>query len=279
MTRLLLPALLALALAACSAPPPPETGAAPASSAPASAEPAPPAAADQSTTAMPALRGHHWQLQSATSADGEPLDALLVRADRPLQLDFSADGVNVTNSCNAMHGRYALGAGTLQISALAGTMMACADARLMALDAAAGRVLAEVARFELDPAGPQLVLTTSAGETLRFHGVPTAETRYGGEGTTEFLEVAPETVPCNHPLRPDARCLQVRALSYDADGLRTGEPGPWEVLGAPIEGYTHQPGVRNVLRVKRWKIENPPADASSIARVLDLVVETEVVPD
>ena len=35
--------------------------------------------------------------------------------------------------------------------------------------------------------------------------------------------------------------------------------------------------MRNVLRVKRYKIANPPADASNLAWVLDLVVESETV--
>jgi len=39
-------------------------------------------------------------------------------------------------------------------------------------------------------------------------------------------------------------------------------------------GYTHEDGVRNVVRVKRYTIANPPADASSNAYVLDMVVES-----
>jgi hypothetical protein len=35
--------------------------------------------------------------------------------------------------------------------------------------------------------------------------------------------------------------------------------------------------VRNVLRVKRYPIEHPPADAPDSAYVLDMVVESESV--
>ena len=45
-----------------------------------------------------------------------------------------------------------------------------------------------------------------------------------------------------------------------------------------VGGYEHQPGVRNVLRLKRFDIANPPADAPSVAYVLDMVVESEIVP-
>src|SRR2546427_3924036 len=37
-----------------------------------------------------------------------------------------------------------------------------------------------------------------------------------------------------------------------------------------IEGYTHEDGVRNVVRVKRYEVKNPPADAPSQAYVLDM---------
>ncbi|HYM87381.1 MAG TPA: DUF4377 domain-containing protein, partial [Pseudoxanthomonas sp.] len=42
-----------------------------------------------------------------------------------------------------------------------------------------------------------------------------------------------------------------------------------------IEGYTHEAGIRNVLRVKRYTIKHPPADGSSLVYVLDMVVESE----
>ena len=44
-----------------------------------------------------------------------------------------------------------------------------------------------------------------------------------------------------------------------------------------IEGYAHEAGIRNVLRVKRYTIKNPPADGSSLAYVLDMVVESGIV--
>ena len=41
-------------------------------------------------------------------------------------------------------------------------------------------------------------------------------------------------------------------------------------------GYTHEPGVSNVLRINRYKRPQPPADASGYVYELDLVVESRV---
>ena len=73
---------------------------------------------------------------------------------------------------------------------------------------------------------------------------------------------------------PDYRCLHVREIAYDDQGLKIGE-GEWQFFYQEIEGYTHEPGVRNVLRLDRFNVANPPADGSSIACVLDMVVESE----
>ena len=66
-------------------------------------------------------------------------------------------------------------------------------------------------------------------------------------------------------------------MFYDQQGLKTGTPGEWENFYQDIEGYTHENGIRNVVRVKRYKIANPPADASNLTYVLDMVVVSEVI--
>jgi hypothetical protein len=71
----------------------------------------------------------------------------------------------------------------------------------------------------------------------------------------------------------------VRELHYDTQGLRSGTPGPWQVLAQEIEGFSHRPGEHNVLRVKRYTLHDDtlhhvPADAPSVAYELDMVVES-----
>jgi hypothetical protein len=72
-------------------------------------------------------------------------------------------------------------------------------------------------------------------------------------------------------------CLQVRELRFDEQGLRKGRPGPWRPLADPIEGYTHTPGTRNVLRVDRYQRKAAAGGPTSALYVLDLVVESEIV--
>ena len=259
----LLPLVLPLALAACSASPQGET--------PTQATTAPTATA---AIDAKALGANHWKLAEAHDAQGRALQALLVRADARVQLDFTDGRVAVSNTCNRMGGGFAVEGNQLRFSRFASTMMACVDPKLAALDQEVGKRF-EGALTAETPHAATLKLTTATGDVLVFKGEPTAETRYGGPGEKAFLEVAAETKPCSHPLIPDKQCLQVRELQYDDQGLKVGTPGEFQNFYADIEGYKHEPGIRNVLRVKRFKRNPVPADASDTAYVLDMVVESE----
>jgi len=261
--------LLPLALAACTAtsdsPPPAPTATAPG--------PANTAPAVSSAT----LARFHWQLQDAVDGDNRRMDGLFGDTQPPLQLDFTADRVNASHACNAIGASYRIVEDHLDTEMMMHTMMACPDPILMARESAISKLLQEKPTLILSGTDetPSLVLTAPSGQTMTFAGTPTAETRYGGPGETVFLEVAADEVPCNHPLMPGKTCLQVRERHYDAQGLVSGEPGPWQPLQQEIEGYTHEAGVRNVLRLKRYTIKNPPADAPALAYELDMVVESE----
>lgn len=265
MKRLL---LLALPLALAGCPKPADPAATPADT-PSAATTAP---ADADAALLPQ---YHWRLASATDAQGQRIEALFAQPDKPVQLDFRDGRLGVANTCNRMGGTYTLGGATLTAGRLVSTMMACTDPKLMALDQEVGKRLEGTLKVATTAGdAPTLTLTTAAGDTLAFTGAPTAETRYGGPGERVFLEVAAETKPCSHPLIPDKQCLQVREVQYDDKGLKTGAPGEFQHFYDEIEGYTHEPGVRNVLRVDRYTVKNPPADGSSQAYVLDMVVES-----
>ncbi len=266
MNRVLLLAL-PLLLAGCPDPANHDATAAPSTAAPTTNAASEPAAE---------LSRFHWRLQDARDAQGKRIDALFVRADAPLQLDFDAGRINVGNACNRMGGSVAIKGDALDIGRMQSTLMACADPKLTALDGEIGKRLEGVSTFTLLAFDtPTLTLKNAAGDALAFAGEPTAETRYGGPGERVFLEVAAQTKPCSHPLIRDMQCLQVREIRYDDKGLKTGTPGAFGNYYGAIEGYTHQPGVRNVLRVKRFRIANPPADGASQADVLDMVVESD----
>ncbi|MBJ7575371.1 META and DUF4377 domain-containing protein [Luteimonas sp. MC1828] len=263
----LLVLVLPLALAACTRAPqdaPP---------------PAAPVTVGNAATPAPgqadALAAYHWHLDAATSADGDRIAALFANPDKPLQLDFADGRIAIGNTCNRMGGEATFDGARLTVGQLVSTQMACADAALMAMEREAGTRLAgghAVTLVAGDP--PRLELVNAVGDTLVFIGAATARTRFGVAPERVFLEVAAERVDCHHPVMPDYRCLQVRELQYDAAGLRTGA-GDWGPLFQEIEGYDHQPGTRNVLRLDRYPRKDVPADASAVAYVLDMVVESE----
>jgi heat shock protein HslJ len=270
----LLPLALRLLLAACPDPGPTAPAAA-ATPAPASTM-ATPATTTTATMndANAELDRYHWRLRDATDANGQRIDALFVREDKPLQLDFAKGRVGVANACNRMGGGYSLEGESLTVARMTSTMMACSDPKLMALDGEIGKRIEGASKlvFTLgDP--PTLALANAAGDTLVFAGEPTADTRYGGPGETVYLEVAAQTRPCSHPLIPDKQCLQVREVKYDDNGLKVGTPGAFENFYDDIDGYEHEDGVRNVLRVMRYTLANPPADGSRYAYVLDKTIE------
>lgn len=258
--------LLLPILASCSAATPkPEAGTPPVTRAAASV--------DDKT-----LSAYHWNLQGAVDRDGKRIDALFARPQRPLQLDFRDGRLGVSNACNRIGGDYRIDGGRLRPGQMMQTLMACADPALSGLDEAIRSRLQGAPRLSVETGeAPRLRLVTDGGDVLDFGGVPTAETRYGSAGETVFLEIDAQTQPCAHPLIRDKRCLKVRERRYDANGLAAGVPGEWQLLYQDIEGYTHEAGVRNVLRVKRYAIAHPPADAPAQAYVLDTVIESEIV--
>lgn len=223
-----------------------------------------------------ALDAYYWELASATDAAGHPIAALQAVGGTPLRLEFGSGRVGISGGCNRGGGSYQQHGDALQFGPLRQTLMACADRRLMDLDAAIAARLQGTVQAKLsagDP--PRLQLIASNGDALAFTGTPTPQTRYGSAGSTVFFEVAPQRVPCSHPLIRDMQCLQVRERTY-ADNGTLASQGEWQPLYQEIEGYTHTPGTRNVLRVKKFAVKNPPADAAAVAYVLDMVVESEI---
>jgi hypothetical protein len=225
------------------------------------------------------LGAYHWRLSRAVDAGGGRIDALFVSAERPVQLDFTEGRLVVGNTCNRLSGGFSVDGTRIEIGRLASTMMACADEALMALDREIGGRLEGGVSFatRVGDAVPELILTSGAGDVLTFTGHPTAATRFGGPGEIVFLEIAAQTRPCGDPEAPERECLEAREIAFDEQGLRRGTPGEWRPLDEGIEGFVHTPGVRNVLRVRRFQRDPSGADASATAYVLDLVVESEVV--
>ena len=266
-TLIALSAAALLNLAACSTP---------------SSAPPPSTAAMNAPTLNQSLQAYHWDLQSAQDQSGRALPAFTALAPRAVVRLGFAGGAQpgeqriFTKVCNGMGGSYTLDGDKISVGKLIGTMMACADGRLMQLEQAVGAQLPRAQSVQLvpDAQAPRLTLRFNDGSQWFLKGVPTDATRYGSAGETLFYEVAPELVPCNHPLMRNAQCLRVREVRYGSNGVKTSV-GDWQVFSSKIDGYTHEQGLRNVLRVKRYTLQNPPADASRYAYTLDMTVETE----
>jgi hypothetical protein len=132
-------------------------------------------------------------------------------------------------------------------------------------------------QIELAPgADPVLTMVAGAGARLAFQGRMTPQAQYG-QATRVFLEVDAQTVACANPISGADTCLSARELRFDEQGLPEGTPGEWQPLHEAIEGYTHEPGIRNVLRLERFD-RGEAAGEPRYVYVLDLVVQSEVVP-
>ncbi|QBH02490.1 META domain-containing protein [Xanthomonas oryzae] len=210
-----------------------------------------PVMASPDTDALPlrtALRAQHWQLQQASDAHGTALRSLFVDGLPAVQLDFNDQRIQVSQTCNALGAIYSVAQAQVQIGRVVSSRRMCADARRMAQERAASDLLFGRFAVVMDTAAaaPRLTLTRSDGTRLIFGGTPTADTRYGGPGQTLLIEVAADTVTCASD--PTRRCLQVREQTQ-ADQSATHD---WQPLEGTIEGFEHEDGIRNLLRVTRY---------------------------
>lgn len=126
--------------------------------------------------AMSILNRHQWKLDRATDSDGQYIQELFARRDKPLELTFQNDRVHVANACNVLNGNVTIEDGKLSVERMISTMMACADPAVSGLDRAISSRLEKPADFHIDTDAtpPTLTLTTADQDTLVFAGTPPA---------------------------------------------------------------------------------------------------------
>lgn len=223
------------------------------------------------------LTAYHWHMDQALDSEGKS-DTRLLSADRktPATFNFHDDRVGVSGLCNGLGAAYSLDGSVIKVEPVVSTMKMCDDEELMRYERQVAQRLTDATSWQIEQTetAPRLTLSFKDGAEWILSGTETDSTKYGSAGETLFLEIAPETVPCVHPLMGDHECLKVRTVNYDSQGLKQGH-GDWQNFYERIENYEHSAGVRDVLRVKRYESTNPAADASSYDYVLDMVVETE----
>lgn len=233
-----------------------------------------PAEAEARASLDTVLSSHRWSLFDARAADNLRISALFPVEGREFEFQFADSRMGVRGGCNGLGGGFTLDpGGVLSVSGTMSTLMACEPA-LMEADAAIGSALTDPLQTVLNGgAQPTLALVSEPGAVLLLRGELTHEARLG-EATRVFLEVDAQTVACEGGTRGDGQCLRVREITFDDQGIKVGEPSEWRAFPNAIEGYEHEPGIRNVLRLKRFA---PGAGAPEGAYVLDLVVESQVV--
>ncbi len=77
------------------------------------------------------------------------------------------------------------------------------------------------------------------------------------------LQVAAQRRPCTGVV--NAQCLQVRELAP--------KKKKWTTLHGSIDGFEPEPGVRYSLRVRKDRLDNPPADAPNLKYTLLKVIQ------
>lgn len=199
--------------------------------------------------------------------------------ERPIVLSFDAQGrLSAVTGCNGLGTTWSVKNNIITTSEVVGTEMAC-DAALMEQERFVSQLLQKRdISFTLnatDPNKPTLTLMAANGQTYEFIGKMTAETKYQGQAETIFLEISPDTKQCTGVAQQS--CLQVKQVKYDQNGLKTQVDKDWTLFYDQIEGFQHSPNERQIIRVKRFEINNPAADQSKYAYIYDMAVEREAV--
>lgn len=93
-----------------------------------------------------------------------------------------------------------------------------------------------------------------------FIAVSMAATACGGKKESEVLTIASEQADCMG-VAPQ-KCMLIK---------REGNTD-WEFWYTGIEGFEYEPGYEYVVKIRREKVSDPPADMSSVRYVLEKVV-------
>lgn len=224
------------------------------------------------------LDQYHWKLQSATNQTNQALTQFYAGQQQPnVTVDFSDGRLSIHGSCNRLGSSYTLKGKQLKADRFMSTMMACPEPAMKQDGAMASFFNEQVLTYNIQQqATPVLSITNSKGETLRFVGETTAETKYGSNPETIFLAVSHKKQACTSGVQKHD-CLLVKEVRFNENGLKTHEDKNWTTFHDQIEGFTHRADTDTVLRIKRFTRQNVPADASKYAYVLDMVVEQAMV--
>lgn len=222
------------------------------------------------------LARYRWTLLTAKDASAQSLAALMNINDQVTLLFNEYQGQNTLSysvGCNTMSAGYELQAQTLTTEDSMSTKMSCGD--LNTAENLLNTLMqgsSELSVSEGEP--PLLTQVTNDSMTLVWTGRLTAQAKYNGKGKTIFWAVNAQKVPCED--NSSQKCLQVRPVTYDDQGIKSSE-GKWVTFKGEIDGYQHDDTHEEVLRLQRYQIDNnESAESEEYAYVLDAVIESAV---
>lgn len=229
------------------------------------------------------LARYRWTLATATDNTKQPLTPLMDIKDQ-VTLNFSqSQGQNTINysvGCNTMSAVYQLQGGALMTENSMSTKMSCGD--LNAAENRLNELMQGDSQLSLaddsndgtsNKNSPMLTQVTSDSITLVWKGKLTAQAKYNTKGETLFWAVNADSKPCAD--NSAQTCLQVKPVTYDAQGVKTSE-GELTDFAGNIDGYVHDGKHDEVLRLQRYKLDAEEAAGEEYAYVLDTVIESAV---
>ncbi len=220
---------------------------------------------NQKQNANQILSSYQWSFQPQGS-------------DRPIVLNFNDNRLSIATGCNNMNGAWKITDGLLEVGNLAATNMMCSPELMKQEGLSAQLFQGRKVPFVLNTTNteqPSLTIVAADGQKYVFTGKMTPETKYQTQAETIFLEISPETKQCTG-VAPQT-CLLVREIKYDQSGVKTQVDKDWTYFYDHIDGFTHNPNERQVVRIKRYELKNPAADQSKYAYVEDMIIEREAI--
>lgn len=189
------------------------------------------------------LHNTQWQLLSMA---GKPP---LSNPKKSASVQFMGNRIAGTGGCNRFTGTFSVEEDRLMVSdRMASTLMACPEPQ-MKQEQAFTQALAAATTYEIK--GDMLVINyrqADQNQQLKFRPLVAAQ-----KGVEKIVYVGPSKVNCVG-VAPQ-KCLQIKEGSLD---------GNWQNYYSSIAGFDYEPGYTYKLRILEEKVENPPADASSL---------------
>lgn len=226
-----------------------------------------------STPTTNSLQSYDWQLNNINSTDPITWNGSYLQTQNgKVTLNFNQNHITYNVGCNQLSNQYSLSKNTMQpIGKGISTLMGCGE--LQASEQWLAKQMQSPSELQIMQTQVDAVLwqITADGSWLQWDGILKPEVKYG-KGETVFLEVKPKWQYCDNVT--DRKCLEVRDINYDTQGLKTAV-GQWYLLDAPIINYRHDESARRVLRLTRYR--TPPTDTKGYGSLyqLDSVIETK----